>query len=735
MMKKQIIFAILALTFLMANAQDSEPLKTSRPFGFMWDFLSPKPANLTRLIDEKKLDTADDYLMSERQYFLVENKKEQLFLLQRLSTAFNAMYEPEMDNLMLVLNKVSGEAPDRWAEERSVISKSNTLMSDYKKLQIFSEPEFQTPKLALLTTALTATQSTLASAALEAFKNFDHSSAESFFTQYPYPLAVNFFATNAASFEAFIKQLNVAQIVHLKSKYPEHIGSNSKFTELLQNRFIEVSLPIASVPHSIGKVLTVIKNAKAAGFPVKNIPGAKITFVEVTSKTLLSEGQIEFPTQIDMDLPFEPIKADVDTVLDSTEKAGSNLVIILNVTTSSVARRIISKKDLTSKFVSGTRTDPNPEFQVAQNNVFESQNGLTNARSKSSGGGFAVALINGIAVGMWSNKLQEAQRTLGSTPMMVKSDEFQPYKYSSSDISATRIMTANYFVIDKTTNRYYKGSLDISENKSFKIAYNISEKDPESGKIVSQFSKESDIAAYEQSPMSLQVSLLIDDYLKNEEKSKTLQSIVALRDEMLVDKNKALTAYKSNQYTAKAINDARFDSVVVMNNPKGMLGTGFFVTPDLVMTNYHVIEGAQFIEMKLYNGLETFGKVVKTDVRLDLALVKVQTRGTPVNLFEGNNLDLGATVEAIGHPKGLTFTITRGIVSAVRKKPSIYAVGGKDVLFVQTDAAINPGNSGGPLFLGDKVIGVNNNKMVAGSEGLGFSIHYSEVKEFLKDSF
>ena len=57
------------------------------------------------------------------------------------------------------------------------------------------------------------------------------------------------------------------------------------------------------------------------------------------------------------------------------------------------------------------------------------------------------------------------------------------------------------------------------------------------------------------------------------------------------------------------------------------------------------------------------------------------------------------------------------------------------MLFVQTDAAINPGNSGGPLFLGDKLIGVNNNKMVAGSEGLGFSIHYSEVAAFLKESF
>ena len=168
-----------------------------------------------------------------------------------------------------------------------------------------------------------------------------------------------------------------------------------------------------------------------------------------------------------------------------------------------------------------------------------------------------------------------------------------------------------------------------------------------------------------------------------------------------------------------------------------LLGTGAVVDANerLILTNYHVIEGAQFVEMKLYNGMETFGKVIKSDVRLDLALVKVQTRGNPLPFFEENTLDLGATVEAIGHPKGLTFTITRGIVSALRKKKSIYAVGGKEVMFVQTDAAINPGNSGGPLFLNKKVIGVNNNKLAAGSEGLGFAVHYSELRAFMKESF
>lgn len=145
------------------------------------------------------------------------------------------------------------------------------------------------------------------------------------------------------------------------------------------------------------------------------------------------------------------------------------------------------------------------------------------------------------------------------------------------------------------------------------------------------------------------------------------------------------------------------------------------------------MEGVKYVEMKTYSGKETFGKVERSDIRLDLALIKVQTRGKPVKFFDGTKISPGDTVDAIGHPKGLEFSITRGVISAVRKIPSIYAPDADDVLFIQTDAAVNPGNSGGPLFLGDKVIGVNTQKLVKTEiEGLGFAVHYSEVLKFIE---
>jgi hypothetical protein len=104
----------------------------------------------------------------------------------------------------------------------------------------------------------------------------------------------------------------------------------------------------------------------------------------------------------------------------------------------------------------------------------------------------------------------------------------------------------------------------------------------------------------------------------------------------------------------------------------------------------------------------------------------------PSSLYDNQTLPLGETVEAIGHPGGLEFSITRGIISGLREITSTYAPGGKPIRFIQTDAAMNPGNSGGPLFLNNNVIGVNTQKVASiAIEGLGFAIHYSELSDFL----
>jgi V8-like Glu-specific endopeptidase len=147
-------------------------------------------------------------------------------------------------------------------------------------------------------------------------------------------------------------------------------------------------------------------------------------------------------------------------------------------------------------------------------------------------------------------------------------------------------------------------------------------------------------------------------------------------------------------------------------------GTGFFVDRGLVLTNHHVVGESVSVRVHLSDGTNATGRVSRLASDVDLALVSVDVPGfkiVPVTLGSYRQLRTGEEVVAIGSSLGvLTNTVTRGIVSAVRRSSG--------VVYVQTDAAINPGNSGGPLV--DKygrVVGVNTAR-VAGAEALGFSI-------------
>jgi Trypsin-like serine proteases, typically periplasmic, contain C-terminal PDZ domain len=195
-------------------------------------------------------------------------------------------------------------------------------------------------------------------------------------------------------------------------------------------------------------------------------------------------------------------------------------------------------------------------------------------------------------------------------------------------------------------------------------------------------------------------------------------------------KNKIASLSSSSSYEIK---DERFDSVVVIRAGSGM-GSGFFISNDEILTNYHVIENAMTISIIDRNKKRSSAVVVKKDLKRDLALLKTNMKGKPVKFYSGQ-LKQGEMVEALGHPKNKKFSLTKGWISAIRKESSTYNVSGnKNVLFIQTDAAINPGNSGGPLFYKDKVIGVNTQGLGKDvSEGMNFAVHFFEVQKFLSE--
>ena len=155
--------------------------------------------------------------------------------------------------------------------------------------------------------------------------------------------------------------------------------------------------------------------------------------------------------------------------------------------------------------------------------------------------------------------------------------------------------------------------------------------------------------------------------------------------------------------------------------PRRGIGSGFVVSSTgYIITNYHVVSGASSVQVRFLDGRRLSARVIGTDARTDLAVLKVDGVGNfPVMpLGDSDTLQVGELVMALGSPFGLEQSVSLGIVS---RKPSRPGVATPGFQFVQTDAAVNPGNSGGPLVnMAGEVVGVNS--MASSNGSLGFAI-------------
>ncbi len=160
-------------------------------------------------------------------------------------------------------------------------------------------------------------------------------------------------------------------------------------------------------------------------------------------------------------------------------------------------------------------------------------------------------------------------------------------------------------------------------------------------------------------------------------------------------------------------------------------GSGFIISKDgIILTNAHVVEGADRVTVTLKDGRFFEGKVLGADPVTDIAVVKINDQNLPVvPLGDSDKVVIGEWVIAIGNPLGLDNTVTTGIVSATGRSSAEIGVGDKRLDFIQTDAAINPGNSGGPLLNArGEVIGINT-AIIQNAQGLGFAIPINRAKQ------
>ncbi|WP_226063857.1 trypsin-like peptidase domain-containing protein [Kaistella polysaccharea] len=175
------------------------------------------------------------------------------------------------------------------------------------------------------------------------------------------------------------------------------------------------------------------------------------------------------------------------------------------------------------------------------------------------------------------------------------------------------------------------------------------------------------------------------------------------------------------------------------NMPTGM-GSGVIISPDgYIISNNHVIAGANKLEVVLSNKKSYIANLVGTDPTTDIALLKIEEKGLPyLNFANSDNVDVGQWVLAVGNPMGLNSTVTAGIVSAKGRSIDLLSQNSRTPIesFIQTDAAINPGNSGGALVNPNgELIGINSaiSSKTGYYEGYGFAVPANLARKVVED--
>ena len=171
--------------------------------------------------------------------------------------------------------------------------------------------------------------------------------------------------------------------------------------------------------------------------------------------------------------------------------------------------------------------------------------------------------------------------------------------------------------------------------------------------------------------------------------------------------------------------EEKYNSVFVVTSGNS-LGSGFAVGENCIITNAHVLDNPNNIMLSTYAGETHTAYLVGYDQDKDIAVLGVKdARFTPLTVADYKSLNTGDDVYAIGAPKSMAYTLTKGVISAKEREIGKYK-------YIQTDAAINEGNSGGPLLNDEgNVIGINTLKM-SDSEGIGLAIPMTVVGDFLK---
>lgn len=430
---------------------------------------------------------------------------------------------------------------------------------------------------------------------------------------------------------------------------------------------------------------------------------------------------------------------------DDYHQKDSQIILIETVDTE-VDREVTKVEEVNSTYRSGYREVYNPKYDQAVFKVQKARDKLSSAqiskavrntecgKADSLGKAILCSILDNSGVNSAERAFDQAVAELNSTSRTLNEPVYEPYSFSKIYIDAEKKSTIRISLIDTKDKKLKEKIIKTTDNKKFVIL--DPERLPPTSKNLNSHRRGTTTEGYLDEWLD---EPAIPDYdhlselipmVVNEGHLKEFHT--GMRQVAVNQEKKSSKVTKSNTRKEDSGAYEYEDSVLIIENLSGGLGTGFYIRDKLIMTNAHVVGDKKFMTIKNNTGESFVARVLKTDLGSDLAVLTTKQSGKPLEFKPGCSVKTGEDVTTIGHPKGFEYSLTKGIVSRVRTMNNPFIPGAGRIKYIQIDAAINPGNSGGPLIDSNGyVIGVNTWGAV-GFDNLGFSIHCSEIEKFLE---
>lgn len=380
-MRRNTLLTVFILCCLISTGCATLTVTSSKiPFGGYHVLFSPGD-HLAKLVEKGQYQEANQVYERQLDYF-AKNPDKHSAALDRLVFALNETYSPKVAKEISEIDAIHWPAsPTKWGQIAKIVEEAKDLLNSYETQSILKSREPRFAPIVTLKSKVDKLNKKIMGTAAEVFAAYPLYESPDFFRLYPITLKpTDFLKQHGENLMVRLKISNPKQLQKIYDTYSNYLADSVR-NEIANSHYLAVLNDSKKTQQpTFADILYAVKETYSAGMPLTEIPNAKIQLIEVTSQTLLKEGLVEFPVAIDVDLPFATNKSDLDKAFDSPYAKDADILVLLDVSLARTSRNITKKERISSEYHSSTKTEQNPNYNLAQNEVNIAQQQLGSAQ-------------------------------------------------------------------------------------------------------------------------------------------------------------------------------------------------------------------------------------------------------------------------------------------------------------------------------------------------------------------